>query len=144
MVRPKRCRKVCWHSPWRNFTPSGGNISEIKEIIITSEEIEALRLKDVEKLDQLKAAKKMNISQPTFHRLLNEAHEKIAKALVNGNLIKIKGEFLPIKKPKRRFFGPIGFCICPKCKKQLAKIPGVRCIDIRCPNCKSSYMIRKN
>ncbi|MFH1823328.1 MAG: DUF134 domain-containing protein [archaeon] len=144
MVRPRICRRVQWHSPWRHFTPSGDGISEVEEVKLTHEEVEALRLRDLEKLDQSKAAKKMDISQPTFHRLLNEAHGKVAKALVNGNLLKIEGDFKIIKKPERRFLGPIGTCICPKCKKELEKIPGVRCIDIRCPNCKATYMIRKN
>jgi len=36
-------------------------------------------------------SKKMNISQPTFHRLVLSARRKIADAIINGKAIKIEG-----------------------------------------------------
>jgi len=57
---------------------------------LTLEELEAVRLKDYEGLDQETSAERMNISQPTFHRLLLEARKKIADALVNGKALKIE------------------------------------------------------
>ena len=53
--------------------------------------MEAIRLKDLLKLDQNECAKKMDVSQPTFHRLIHDARYKIADALVNGKAIKIQG-----------------------------------------------------
>ena len=60
------------------------------EIIeLTAEEVEALRLKNVQGLDQQEAAKKMNTSQSTFQRILSSAYKKISDALINGKAIKI-------------------------------------------------------
>ena len=47
-----------------------------------------MRLKDLEGLEQEECAKKMNISQPTFHRLVLSARKKISDAIVNGKAIK--------------------------------------------------------
>jgi predicted DNA-binding protein (UPF0251 family) len=64
---------------------------DLEESILTVDEFEAVRLKDLEGLDEVDAAKKMNISQPTFNRLLSSARKKIADAIVNGKAIKIFG-----------------------------------------------------
>ena len=55
------------------------------------DEYEAVRLKDLEGLEQEDCAKKMNISQPTFHRLVLSARKKIADAIINGKAIRIEG-----------------------------------------------------
>ncbi len=91
MPRPRRCRRV-WFEPNVNyFKPAGIGLRNIDEAVLTVDEFEAVRLKDLEGMDQEEAAKKMNISQPTFHRLLLEARKKIADAIVNGKAIKIYG-----------------------------------------------------
>jgi len=59
-------------------------------IELTTEEIEALRLKNIEELDQVEAAKKMSTSQSTFQRILCSAYKKVSNALINGKAIKIK------------------------------------------------------
>jgi len=60
------------------------------EIIeLTTEEAEALRLRNIEDLEQEEAAKKMNTSQSTFQRILSSAYKKITKALTEGKAIKI-------------------------------------------------------
>jgi len=56
---------------------------------LTAEEAEALRLKNVQDLDQQEAAKKMDTSQSTFQRILSSAYKKISDALINGKAIKI-------------------------------------------------------
>ncbi len=56
---------------------------------LSSEEMEALRLKNMEKLDQNECAKTMNTSQSTFQRILSSAYEKISRALVEGKAIRI-------------------------------------------------------
>ena len=66
-------------------------MSGLEKSIITVDEFEAVRLKDLLGLEQEEAAKKMNISQPTFHRLVLSARKKIADAIVNGKAIKIEG-----------------------------------------------------
>lgn len=61
----------------------------LEVISLNKEELEALRLKNVENLDQNKAAEKMNTSQSTFQRILSSAYKKVSEALVKGKAIKI-------------------------------------------------------
>jgi predicted DNA-binding protein (UPF0251 family) len=56
---------------------------------LTLEEMEAIRLKNVEGLDQTECAKRMATSQSTFQRILASAYKKISDALVNGKAIEI-------------------------------------------------------
>ena len=56
---------------------------------LTTEEVEALRLRNIEDLEQEEAAKKMNTSQSTFQRILSSAYKKITEALIGGKAIKI-------------------------------------------------------
>jgi len=85
-------RRVVWEEPGVSyFKPAGIRMRELKEVVIPVEEYEALRLKDLESLEQKECAEKMSISQPTFHRLLTDARKKVAKALVKGLAIKIQG-----------------------------------------------------
>jgi predicted DNA-binding protein (UPF0251 family) len=58
---------------------------------LTVDELEAIRLKDLEGLEQTVAAESMHISQPTFHRLIESARKKVADSLVNGKAIRIEG-----------------------------------------------------
>lgn len=62
------------------------------------EEFEAIRLKDHIGLDQKASAKFMDISQQTFSRVLRRARKAIAKALVNGDIIRIGGGEVRIEK----------------------------------------------
>jgi len=73
-----------------HFKPSFIEAEYLNEVVITREEIEAIRLGDVEKMRQREAATAMGISQPTFYRLLNQCRKKMADALVNGKLIRVK------------------------------------------------------
>ena len=91
MVRPRRCRRVGGIPGTSYFKPAGVRVRELEEIILTVDEYEAVRLKDLEGLEQEEAAKKMSISQPTLHRLLLSARKKIADAIVKGKAIRIEG-----------------------------------------------------
>ncbi len=91
MVRPRLCRRVRFNPNVTYFKPRGIPLKELEEIILPVDEYEAVRLKDLEGLEQEECAKKMNISQPTFHRLILSARKKIADAIINGKAIEIKG-----------------------------------------------------
>ena len=91
MVRPKRFRYIKREPNVTYFKPAGVRMIELEEVILNVDEFEALRLKDVEDLDQVEAAKKMKISQPTFNRLLNSARKKVSTAIVEGRAIKVEG-----------------------------------------------------
>lgn len=155
MARPFKCRYV-WRNPnFVYFKPRAVPLAGLKEVILTVDEAETLRLKDLEKLEQTQAADKMGIHQSTFQRTLTRAREKISDAIINGKAIKIQGG--NYKMPGLDGTGPLGQgpftgrgrgrgfnqpvkCICPNCGYQEVKKPGVPCSTILCPKC-SSRMI---
>ncbi len=73
------------------FKPAGIPLRSLTEVRLSLEEAEALRLKELEGLEQEQGAEKMNISRPTFQRVLSSARKKVADALLNGKAIKIEG-----------------------------------------------------
>lgn len=91
MVRPRKCRQVRCEPGATYFKPRGVPLRACGEVALAVEELEALRLKDLESLDQETAALRMGVSRPTFHRVLREAHAKVAEALVEGRALRIGG-----------------------------------------------------
>ena len=73
------------------FKPQGIPARDIEEVVVPIEGLEALRLSDLERLDQETAAARMNISRQTFGRVLSEARGLVAEALVMGKMIRIQG-----------------------------------------------------
>jgi len=73
------------------FKPAGIPLRALKEVRLSVEEAEAIRLKDLEGLDQEQGAARMNISRPTFQRVLTSGRQKMAEALLNGKAIRIEG-----------------------------------------------------
>jgi predicted DNA-binding protein (UPF0251 family) len=73
------------------FKPAGVPLRQLEEVILTVEELEAIRLKDLEGLEQEECAERMGISRPTFFRIINSARSKVAEALVKGKAIRIEG-----------------------------------------------------
>ena len=91
MARPTKWRKVGFIPGIRYFIPTGIPKCELEENILKIEELEAIRLKDLEGLEQEEAAEKMEVSRPTFQRILNVARAKVTDALINGKAIRIEG-----------------------------------------------------
>lgn len=89
MPRPKRCRRVCFDPSYRYFKPQGIPLDELEKVDLRVDELEALRLADMLGLSQTNAAKEMNVSQPTFNRILAGARAKVAKCLVSSSALKI-------------------------------------------------------
>jgi len=71
------------------FKPCGVPGHSLEVIILTKDELEAIRLADLEGLYQEDAAGKMEVSRPTFGRILNSARAKIADAIINGKSIEL-------------------------------------------------------
>lgn len=161
MARPFKCRHI-WRNPnFHYFKPRAVPLTELNEVILTVDEAETLRLKDLEKLDQVQAAKKMNIHQSTFQRTLKRAREKVSDAIINGKAIKIQGG--NYKMPGGDQTGPLGQgpftgrrgggragrgrgmppanCVCPSCGYKEAKRPGAPCSELTCPKC-NARMVR--
>lgn len=63
----------------------------LEEVLLGRDEVEAIRLKNLIGLSQEEAAAQMGVSQPTFHRLLLSAHQKLTDAVVNGKALRIEG-----------------------------------------------------
>lgn len=109
IARPKKCRRVSFIPSNRHFVPFGKNKCEYDEIVLKIEEVEAIRLKDGEKLSQEECAEKMQVSRQTFQNVIGSAREKIAKALVGGSAISIHGGNYELSLKHKR---------CMKCKRQ--------------------------
>ena len=90
-MRPKKTRWVKCEPGERCFRPQCKPLRDLEGVILTLDEFEAIRLSNLEELDQEKAAKKMRVHRSTISRILDSANKKIADALVNVKAIKIDG-----------------------------------------------------
>jgi predicted DNA-binding protein (UPF0251 family) len=169
MPRQKKPRQVGSEPETNYFKPRGVPLSFLREAILALDELEAIRLADLEDLGQIESAEAMKISQSTFQRILASAHKKIAEALVLGKAIKIEGgeTMMPAGfgrgagrgagmgrgagrgGGRGRMGGPFaagpgGTCLCtnPECKNEVSHQAGVPCYQTKCPKC-GSPMIRK-
>ncbi len=91
MARPRNCRRVGLVPGSTYFKPRGIPLIALEEVILTVDELEAVRLADLEGLYQEQAAERMNVSRPTFGRIIESAHRKVAEALVKGKALRIEG-----------------------------------------------------
>ncbi len=92
MPRPRLRKNIRFKPRAFYFKPRGIPMRELEEVVLTMEEMEALRLKDYKNLDQVTAAEKMKTSQSTFQRILSSARQKIAQAIVEGKALEIGRE----------------------------------------------------
>ncbi len=90
MVRPLKKRKIYFDPKAVYFKPRAIPLTDIKEVDLAKDELEALRLCDYKKIGQVGASKKMGISQSTLQRILCSARKKVSEALVKGKAIKIE------------------------------------------------------
>lgn len=91
MARPPKCRIVDQEPSVTYFKPRGVPLRKLEEIILSVEELEAIRLSDVNGLDQDAAARRMGISRQTFGRILSKARNTVARSIVEGLGLKIEG-----------------------------------------------------
>ncbi len=100
-------------------------------MVISLEELEAIRLKDREGLDQETCAQHMQVSRPTFHRIIRSARHKVAQALTQGRGLRIAGG--------RYCIPGMGFR-CRACRHgfKAGKGAGPRGGPAWCPRCSSS------
>lgn len=90
MPRPRLCRKIKFNPNVTYFKPQGVPMRNLEIVELTLEEAEALRLKNIENLEQTECAKKMNTSQSTFQRILSSAYKKTSQAIIEGKAIRIE------------------------------------------------------
>jgi predicted DNA-binding protein (UPF0251 family) len=165
MVRPRKIKLVNFEPGVTYFKPRAVPLIKLEEIDLTIDELETMRLVNIENLGQEEAAKKMGVHQSTFQRTLTRAREKVTDALINGKAIKIHGGDYtmpggdgtgpsgqgPIAGRGRGFgagrgrglgrmggpfaAGPGGNCVCTKCGYEQVHARGVPCAQIKCPKC---------
>jgi predicted DNA-binding protein (UPF0251 family) len=126
MPRPQAPRKIGVDPEITWFKPAGVRMIDLQEVVLTLDELEALRLADLEGLYQEQAAERMGISRPTLGRILTTAHKKVAEALIRGKAIRLEGgaiEKLP-SVPMR----------CPGCQHEW-RLPGGTPAHGPCPAC---------
>jgi predicted DNA-binding protein (UPF0251 family) len=89
MPRPLKCRQIDFSPTVTYFKPRGVGLAFLEEISLALDEIEALRLADLEGLYQADAAARMGVSRQTFANIVARARRKVADALIHGKALKI-------------------------------------------------------
>lgn len=100
MPRPLCPRRIAHQPPCDFFKPAGIPLYDLEEIVLGADEIEAIRLADVEDLYHSEAAGRMGVSRQTFDRIVRRARMKIARALVKGRALRILKAETPVA-PKK-------------------------------------------
>ncbi len=107
MVRPCKMRMVGIDPSVVYFKPRGIPLKDLEEVVLAKDELEAMRLADLEGLYHETVAERMGVSRQTVGRLLEFARKKVVDAIVNGKAIKIEGgnvaigQDLPVAMPRR-------------------------------------------
>lgn len=107
MPRPRKRRRLARVPRTGTYKPAGIPLDELSRVLLLAEELEALRLADLEGLSQVEAAGQMGISRSTFQRILTRARQQVALALVEGQALQIEpgpGEvnYGPRRGPRRK------------------------------------------
>lgn len=143
MGRRTRMRYV--KNPPNNFYFKSVEADPISEsyVTLTLAEFEAMRLKHyipltIEGFKQTEAADKMGVSQPTFSRILESAHQKVTKALIEGKQIRVYGGNIEYK-PHFKGYG------CLNCDEEWEDSSASIDREVKCPNCSSNktYFLEK-
>lgn len=87
--RPQKIRFVQKIPHIRQFSPRG-KPGRPDEVELRIDQLEALKLADLQGYTQDQAARLMKLSRPTFGRVLRQARKIVADALVNGKVIHIR------------------------------------------------------
>jgi len=89
MPRPCKRRRICLDLKAYRFKPCGRSVEDLAEIVLETDELEALRLADREGLYQEEAARRMRVSRQTFGNIIERARRKVASALVEGRSLRV-------------------------------------------------------
>jgi predicted DNA-binding protein (UPF0251 family) len=91
MPRPFCQRRIAFVPGVTYFKPAGVPLRELEEVALALDELEALRLADLEGLYQEQGAREMGVSRATFARIIESARWKVAHALTSGKALRLEG-----------------------------------------------------
>lgn len=134
MVRPKKNRIVAYKPDVSYFKPRGIPMVNLKEVHLTVDECEAIRLSDLMGLSYEEAGKRMGVSRATFGRIIQRARKVVADALINGKAINVEGGNYTLIEGERIF-------ACDKCKHEWEEPPQTGRPE-KCPSCAGQYFHR--
>jgi len=137
----RRTSKRFVKSPPNNFYfPSETEDPLVEDFIgLTIAEFEAMRLKHYISLNKKDSAENMSVSQPTFSRILDKAHQKITQAFIEGKYIRVYGGNINLKKGFKGYG-------CLNCDEEWEDELATKERKISCPKCKAKkvyYLVRE-
>ena len=91
MARPQKDRMIKEPPLFSQFKPMGAPGRMLETISMSLDEYEAFRLSDYLGMSQEEAADEMEISRPTFTRLIETARKKVTELIINGKMLTIEG-----------------------------------------------------
>jgi len=91
MPRPVKCRRVGFIPDVLYFKPAGIPMRDLEEVNLSLDELESIRLADLEGMYQEDAAGHMCVSRQTFANILASARSKLAECLIEGKALRIEG-----------------------------------------------------
>ncbi|MEN3754693.1 DUF134 domain-containing protein [Mangrovibacter yixingensis] len=91
MARPKIPRNICGRPANSCFKPNGIPMNSLERVTMDEDEFEAMRLVDLNGMQQLEAAALMQVSRQTLANLVKRARAKVADCLVNGKALDLAG-----------------------------------------------------
>ena len=97
MPRPCCLRRIGFTPCADFFKPAGVPVHALELVTLALDEVEALRLADLDGLYQEQAAKQMNVSRATFARIVEQARKKVADALIHGKALRLEGGAVVMK-----------------------------------------------
>jgi predicted DNA-binding protein (UPF0251 family) len=92
MVRPRKRRRLSRRPQAMIYKPAGVPLAGLRQVTLLADELEALRLADLEGLPQVEAATRMGVSRSTFQRTLERARRQVALALAEGQALAVTSE----------------------------------------------------
>ena len=91
MPRPRKRRILSTAPRSAVYKPAGVPLNDLSSVSLLYEELEALRLSDLESLNQEQAARQMGVSRSTYQRILTRARRQVSLALVKGLALHVEG-----------------------------------------------------
>lgn len=90
MSRPKIQRRIGCRPAYSCFKPNGVPMAQLESLVLAPDELEAIRLVDLNGLNQLAAAQELGVSRQTLGNIIARARHKVAQALVKGMALDLR------------------------------------------------------